>query len=57
VAVMLFKLSEDIAECYRRAEEARQKAEEAADPSIVRCWHERGAPALRILTLQSTKHA
>jgi hypothetical protein len=34
VAVMLFKLSEDIAECYRRAEEARQKAEETADPSI-----------------------
>ena len=34
VAVMLFKLSEDIAECYRHAEEARRKAGEAADPSI-----------------------
>jgi len=33
-AVMLFKLSEDIAECYCRAQEARQKAEQTTDPSI-----------------------
>ena len=33
---MLTKLSEEIAECYRRAQEARQKAEEASDPSIKR---------------------
>ena len=31
---MLLKLSEQIAECYRRAEEARRRAQETTDPSI-----------------------